>query len=55
MRLEYAGLLAGAGGALIYSLHCVEMAAPFIGVWYVLGMSIPAAVGAVIGPSVLRW
>lgn len=50
-----AGLLAGAGGALIYSLHCVEMAAPFIGVWYLLGMSIPAVVGAAIGPSVLRW
>lgn len=49
------GLLAGAGGALIYSLHCIEMAAPFIGVWYLLGMSIPAAVGAAIGPSVLRW
>ena len=50
-----AGLLAGAGGALIYSLHCTEMAAPFLGIWYVLGMSVPAAVGAVIGPSVLRW
>lgn len=50
-----AGLLAGAGGALIYALHCPEMAAPFLGVWYLLGMSIPAAVGAVIGPWVLRW
>lgn len=49
------GLLAGAGGALIYSLHCVEMAAPFIGVWYLLGMLVPAAVGAAIGPPVLRW
>ena len=50
-----AGLLAGAGGALIYALHCPETTAPFIGIWYVLGMSIPAAVGAAIGPSVLRW
>jgi len=50
-----AGLLAGAGGALIYALHCTEMAAPFLGTWYVLGISIPAAVGAAIGPSVLRW
>ena len=49
------GLLAGAGGALIYALHCPEMAPPFVAVWYVLGMSIPAAVGAVIGPWVLRW
>ncbi len=50
-----AGLLAGAGGALIYALHCTEMAAPFLGIWYVLGMSIPAAAGAALGPSVLRW
>ena len=50
-----AGLLAGAGGALIYALHCPETAAPFLGIWYVLGMSIPAAIGAAIGPWVLRW
>lgn len=50
-----AGLLAGASGALIYALHCPEMAAPFLGIWYVLGMLIPAAVGAVIGPWTLRW
>ncbi len=50
-----AGLLAGAGGALIYALHCTEITAPFLGIWYVLGMSIPAAVGAAIGPWVLRW
>lgn len=50
-----AGLLAGAGGALIYALHCPEMAAPFLGIWYVLGIGIPAAIGALIGPSTLRW
>ena len=50
-----AGLLAGAGGALIYALHCPEMGAPFLGIWYVLGMAIPAAIGAVIGPWTLRW
>jgi hypothetical protein len=50
-----AGLLAGALGALVYTLHCPELAAPFLGVWYVLGMSIPAALGALVGPSVLRW
>lgn len=50
-----AGLLAGAGGALIYALHCPEMGAPFLGIWYVLGMAIPAAIGAVIGPWTLHW
>jgi hypothetical protein len=49
------GLLAGALGALVYTVHCPEFAAPFLAVWYVLGMLIPAAVGALIGPYVLRW
>ena len=50
-----AGLLAGAGGALVYALHCPEMAAPFIGIWYLLGMLIPTTIGALVGPRVLRW
>jgi len=50
-----AGLLAGAAGAFVYTFHCPELAAPFLGVWYVLGMLIPTAVGALIGPRVLRW
>lgn len=49
------GLLAGAGGALVYALYCPEMAAPFIAVWYLLGMLIPAALGALLGPRLLRW
>jgi hypothetical protein len=49
------GLLAGAVGALIYALHCPEMEAPFLGVWYVAGMLIPTAAGALLGPIVLRW
>lgn len=50
-----AGLLAGAGGALIYALHCPEMAAPFLGIWYVLGMLIPAVLGALFGSRLMRW
>ena len=50
-----AGLLAGAGGALVYALSCTEMAAPFISIWYLLGMLIPAALGALLGPHLLRW
>ncbi len=50
-----AGLLAGAVGALVYCLHCPEMGAPFIGFWYLLGMLIPPAVGALLGPRLLRW
>ena len=50
-----AGLLSGALGALVYSVHCPELGAPFIGFWYLLGMLIPTAVGALLGPRLLRW
>ncbi|MGH8856261.1 MAG: DUF1109 domain-containing protein [Telluria sp.] len=50
-----AGLFAGAASAAVYSLHCTEMEAPFLAIWYVLGMSIPAIAGAAIGPRLLRW
>jgi hypothetical protein len=50
-----AGLLAGAVSAAVYSLHCPEMEAPFLAIWYVLGMSIPAIAGAAIGRYLLRW
>ncbi|MDR3412423.1 MAG: DUF1109 domain-containing protein [Formivibrio sp.] len=50
-----AGLLSGAIAAMIYCIHCPEMEAPFIGFWYLLGMLVPAGVGAWIGPSLLRW
>ena len=49
------GFLAGAGAALVYCLHCPESTAPFIGLWYTLGMLIPAIAGALLGPRLLRW
>ena len=50
-----AGLLSGATAALLYSLHCPEMAAPFLAIWYVLGIVIPMIFGALLGPRFLRW
>jgi len=50
-----AGLLAGATGAVVYTLHCPEFAAPFLGIWYALGMLVPAIVGALLGSRLLRW
>ncbi|NEX60994.1 DUF1109 domain-containing protein [Noviherbaspirillum galbum] len=50
-----AGLLGGATAATVYALHCPEMAAPFLGIWYVLGVLAPAALGALLGPRLLRW
>jgi hypothetical protein len=49
------GFAAGAMGAFAYSLHCPELAAPFVGTWYVLGILIPTIVGAALGPRLLRW
>ena len=50
-----AGLFAGAVAAFAYTWHCPEMGVPFLAVWYVLGMAPPTAVGACLGPRVLRW
>ena len=50
-----AGLLSAAVAAVVYSLHCPEMDVPFWAVWYVLGLSLPTAAGALLGPRLLRW
>lgn len=50
-----AGWFSGALAAVFYSLHCPEMAIPFIALWYVLGMCIPTAIGAMLGPRLLKW
>ena len=50
-----AGALAGGAGAAVYALHCPELAAPFLAVWYVAGMGLPVLLGAVLGPRLLRW
>lgn len=50
-----AGLLSGAVGALVYALHCPETGAPFLGLWYLLGIVLPALAGAALGPRLLRW
>jgi hypothetical protein len=49
------GLLASATATLAYCLHCPEMTVPFWAAWYLLGMAIPALVGAWLGPRLLRW
>jgi hypothetical protein len=49
------GLFAGAAGAFVYCFHCNEEAAPFIAVWYTLGIAAVTAIGALLGPRLLRW
>lgn len=50
-----AGLAAGAWAATIYCLHCPEVSAIFVLTWYSLGIVLAAAVGALIGPKLMRW
>ena len=50
-----AGLLAGGLGTVVYALHCTEMAAPFVAVWYTAGMALTSGLGALLGPRLLRW
>jgi hypothetical protein len=50
-----AGAMAGGAGAAVYALHCPELEAPFLAVWYVLGIAVPVALGALLGPRLLRW
>jgi hypothetical protein len=50
-----AGLFAGSMGAVGYSLACPEASPAFVAVWYSLGIALTGAVGAVLGPRVLRW
>jgi hypothetical protein len=50
-----AGLLAGAAGATVYGLYCDETAAPFVLIWYTLGIAACAAIGALLGRRLLRW
>ena len=50
-----AGVLAGAVGTIIYALHCDESAAPFVVVWYTLGIAAVGALGGLLGRTLLRW
>ena len=50
-----AGLAAGACAAAIYCLHCPEVSAIFVLTWYSFGIALAGALGALLGPSLLRW
>lgn len=50
-----AGLAAGGWAAMLYCLHCPEVSAIFVLTWYTLGMGMACALGAVLGPRLLRW
>lgn len=49
------GLAAGGAGAFAYAWHCTETGAPFLAVWYTLGIALAVIVGWITGPLLLRW
>lgn len=49
------GLTAGGTGAAVYALHCPEPTAPFLAIWYTLGVAASGLTGALAGPRLLRW
>ncbi len=51
----YIGLLAGGIGAAGYALHCHDDSMLFVAIAYTLAIAEMAAVGAMLGPRVLRW
>lgn len=50
-----AGLLTGGLATTLYGLHCPEHTAPFVAVWYSLGIALAAGAGALAGRFVFRW
>jgi hypothetical protein len=58
-RLGLAGLAAGGAaggiGAAVYAIACNETAAPFLAIWYTLGMAAVTGLGALAGSRLLRW
>ncbi|WP_454684830.1 DUF1109 domain-containing protein [Ancylobacter moscoviensis] len=51
----FAGLLAGAIGALAYTIACVNDGAAFVALWYIMAIGIVGGIGAAIGPRSLAW
>lgn len=50
-----AGLLAGAAGTAVYSLHCPEDSVLFFAPAYGTNVLIMTVLGTVLGPRLLRW
>lgn len=50
-----AGTCAGAIGAWVYALACVENGIPFIAIWYTLGILLSGLLGSLVGKFSLRW
>ncbi|MGE0053181.1 MAG: NrsF family protein [Hyphomicrobium sp.] len=49
------GLLAAGVGATLYATHCADDSPLFVSIWYPIGISVVAAIGALIGRRFLNW
>jgi hypothetical protein len=50
-----AGILAWSVAAAVYALHCTETSPLFVAAWYGLALALFSALGAALGPRLLRW
>lgn len=50
-----AGLLSGGIAVVIYGFYCIEDSPLFYALWYSVGVLAITALGAALGPRVLRW
>jgi hypothetical protein len=50
-----AGLLAGALGASVFALHCMDDSPLFVAIWYTLATGLMTLAGLLVGQYVLRW
>ncbi|MGE0741250.1 MAG: NrsF family protein [Hyphomonadaceae bacterium] len=49
------GALSGGVGAMAYAMYCSVDSVAFVTLWYVLGIALSAAIGALVGSRLLRW
>lgn len=49
------GALSGGVGAMVYALFCSVDSVAFVTIWYVVGIGLAAAIGAMVGARLLRW
>jgi hypothetical protein len=49
------GAMSGGLGAMVYAMFCPVDSVAFVTIWYVVGIGVASAIGAIIGLKLLRW
>jgi hypothetical protein len=49
------GAVSGGLGAMVYAMFCPVDSVAFVTIWYVAGIGVSAAIGALLGQRLLRW